>query len=193
MQVCETLRQSTKELHHTLDHHPILQELMSASLTLDTYAVALSQLNHWYSHMEERFSHHWPLGTWISKTPLILSDLRKLDFSLSSNYSVQTLSNLESHAFALGVFYVCEGATMGGQIIGPRVEKTLQRKDITNFYNCYGDNTMAYWQKNKAYINDAITNNFALKEAITGAQWAFQLLINQLEAEQSTKNELMYA
>jgi heme oxygenase len=193
MQASEYLRHSTKELHHVLDHHPILQKLMSPALTQREYALALSMLGHWYHYMEESFSHLWPENSWLKKAGLIKQDLAVMKHpQIPCNLDI-SLPVIANHSFALGVYYVCEGATMGGRIIGPRVNITLNRIDVTKFYHCYGEETLHRWSNNKQYIDNNIIDESHINDAIAGAQWAFKSLINILESVENNSNELMYA
>ena len=63
--------------------------------------------------------------------------------------------HITSHASSLGALYVTEGSTLGGRVITQMITKKLA---ITpdrgfSFFNSYGEETPAMWQKFKLLIN----------------------------------------
>jgi len=193
MSATASLKDTTKELHHHLDHLPMMQELLSKNLTEASYATTLYALACWYNTLEEAFSGQWHAIDWQPKTPLILTDLNAVDpinelKLLPLNTPVNT-----SNAFALGVFYVCEGATMGGQIIGPRVSQRLGRNDLINFYQCYGSSCFSHWQITKTFLDEQLFRQQDIEDAVRGARWAFTSLIDWIEELQDQQKMLQYA
>ncbi|HSG63203.1 MAG TPA: biliverdin-producing heme oxygenase [Pseudomonadales bacterium] len=181
MDIHAALKQATSSLHHRLDHLPMMQQLVSSSLTTPEYAFALTVLGRWFEDIENQFAYYWPdtLGITL-KAPLIRQDLAALHASVVVT-SDERYPLAINNAFASGVLYVCEGASLGGMIIGPRVRKALQRQDVTHYYSCYGDNTRQHWQGILTYLSDTLTCEQDIKKAIAGAQWAFSSLIKRVE------------
>ncbi len=193
MTASEKLKDSTKSLHHYLDHLPMMQGLVSPQLTLCDYIDVLSMLGSWYQALEKQFSPYWLDLDWRPKAPLILKDIKTINSSAKLNQIEFNRSNISNEAFALGVFYVCEGATLGGQVIRPRVIKHLKRDDITAYYECYGEACYQQWRTTTHYFNTRLLDNSDIETAIKGAQWAFSQLIDLIESTQDLDNAINYA
>lgn len=165
----------------------MMQQLLSPALNVDEYTVAMKTLGGWFSAIEDKFLSTWSdLLTLIPKAGLIKQDLAALGHN-DEPLSTLTLASPAKtcRAFALGVLYVCEGSTLGGQIIGPRVSRALHRNDVTHYYLCYGDNTRQHWQTVLTVLETYLKTPEDMSQAIAGAQWAFNSLIDEVERAQT--------
>jgi len=63
--------------------------------------------------------------------------------------------HITSHASSLGALYVTEGSTLGGRVITQMITKKLSIPPDRgfSFFNSYGEETPAMWQKFKSIIN----------------------------------------
>lgn len=189
MTVHASLKTATSSLHHRLDHMPMMQQLVSSTLNLNQYAAALKILGAWFNDVEQQYSCFWPENLSIRlKAPLIEQDLAALKASLpESSEAIDTKTT--SEAFAAGVLYVCEGASLGGLIIGPRVSQALQRNDVTHYYSCYGQKTREHWMGVLHYIEQRCQTEHEIQDAIAGATWAFTSLIQRVEQACSPQHQ----
>lgn len=183
----EQLKQRTASLHHRLDHQPMMQRLLSPALDVDEYASVMKTLAAWFTAIEGTFFSTWSdLLTVIPKAGLIEQDLAALGHNDEPiNPLTLDFPTNACRAFALGVLYVCEGSTLGGQIIGPRVSRALQRNDVTHYYQCYGNNTRPHWQSVLTVLETYLQTPEDMAQAIAGAQWAFNSLIADVERAQT--------
>ncbi len=164
----------------------MMQSLLSPALTVDQYTIAMTTMGGWFAAVESTC-----FGTWADlifvphKAELIMQDLKSLGhYETLRKAKLQFPANI-NRAFALGVLYVCEGSTLGGLIIGPRVSRALQRDDVTRYYQCYGENTRQHWQLILNLLDQHLQTSEDLAQAIEGAQWAFNTLIAEVERAQS--------
>jgi heme oxygenase len=176
------LKQNASALHHKLDHLPMMQQLMSPHLTMAEYGHCMRTLGEWFMAVETRFFHAWPGHLNIlAKAPLIAKDLKAIGQSAPIQAAeLRPIPSLNAD-FALGVLYVCEGSTLGGQVLAPRVCRSLGRDDIANYYQCYGAQTFGHWQCVMSFINEALVNENRQKDILNGARWAFSSLIAFVE------------
>jgi heme oxygenase len=73
-------------------------------------------------------------------------------------------------AFSLGALYVIEGSTLGGSVIAPKLEKTLDSSHALTFYQCYGvqkfDNFIATMKLIESHISSKTDKNDLLNGAV---------------------------
>ena len=178
----EWLKRETASLHRRLDTMPQMRRLMRPDLNEQSYASTLSVLLYWTQSVAPAFrcltlpDYADPLH----KINALRQDLERL------NYLTQPQLTAAPHtdeAFALGLHYVLEGASMGAQILAPRIETSLQRNDVTKFYRLYGDQTRSYWQSTQARLDAGLSNETARQRAGEGARWAFTSLMSRFEQE----------
>lgn len=181
MTIHASLKNATSSLHHQLDHMPMMQQLVSSTLNAKQYAAALKVLGAWFQDVERHFSCYWPENLSIRlKAPLIEQDLAALNEPLPVSCE-ELIAIRRSEAFAAGVLYVCEGASLGGLIIGPRVCQALQRHDVTHYYSCYGQKTREHWVSVLRFIDQRCKTEHEITDAVAGAKWAFTSLIQRVE------------
>jgi heme oxygenase len=81
---------------------------------------------------------------------------------------------------ALGVYYVLEGSTLGGQIICQQLTKQFANEiqNKLHFYHGYGQNTQTYWQQFSQIMNHHFRHSHLTdqKLAIQTAQITFEQL-----------------
>lgn len=146
------LRRSTARAHQQLEA-TISVEAMCASLEL--YRDLLGRMWGVYAPLEAALMRvDWPRSAaWPSKrrkAPWLRDDLLSLgmtDGEIGSLPVSTSLPVVASPADAFGVLYVLEGATLGGQVILPRVATLgLSADRGARFYAGYGRETGAYWR-----------------------------------------------
>lgn len=177
------IKKETQHLHRKIDQHPQLSRLMSNTLLLSDYRITLELLYQWHKSVESIIYSKdlTNLGLrMLPKHPMILRDLQNIN-----KYKPQTWQqppiHTDSLAEVLGLVYVVEGATMGGQMLGPKIAKTLKRQDITHYYSIYQSDTKEYFYHNMTVLNDQVTSPGEQALCVEGAKKGFLLLDGLLQ------------
>jgi heme oxygenase len=176
-----SLKHGTQTLHRSLDQHIMLSRLMSNSLSLSEYQDTLYCLYAWHKSIETILYSQNVLNLGLRmqpKHPQILRDIQNIssvedDTDLTLN--IQELKHI-SLVEKLGLIYVIEGATLGGLILGPKIAKTLKRRDITNYYSIYGATTRENFVHNMKVLDEYISSSAQQKLCIKSAQSGFAML-----------------
>lgn len=134
---------------------------MSPVLTKEAYAQHLARLHGFYGAFERQAADVDGLVDWLGdiderlvKTAMIEADLRSLGSSDPENEDLEGYS-IDDVASALGAFYVIEGSTLGGRIIGRQLERSLgvTQADGAAFYHSYGDDRGPKWAAFKGVLD----------------------------------------
>lgn len=189
----QQLKLATKVAHESIERNSVMASLMSPSLTIEQYALALESLRHWLLSLQyyQDVDSALPHIDLADKIHRLEQDLYACNcpprvpdnlFICAEEHAVKYPEALNNEisvnltAFTVGVLYVVEGSSLGGQIIARRVSSVLKRDDITHFYQLYADNTFDYWHKTQTFIDAQLDSKTALTQAIAGAHYAFDLL-----------------
>lgn len=170
------MRQATSQSHATLDQTPIFQRLLAKNLQLNEYKDLLVILYDWYYKHEDnahkQFDALLALDYFKPKHALLKKDIQAIvgrAIPPPKEYTHVRSSFLHS----LGILYVTEGSTLGGLVLAPRIAKTLQRSDVSSFYECYGDQKIANFKRTMNFIAHQCTNTGDINAVIDGALYAF--------------------
>ncbi|MEY2666061.1 MAG: hypothetical protein RLZZ384_232 [Pseudomonadota bacterium] len=141
-----------KNAHDKLDHQPVLLKLLG-DVSIDEYANALAALHGVYEAVEKNimiFLANQPdLFDYQSrlKTQALENDLKELAKApFISNIAFPIPKNV---AELVGMIYVLEGSTMGGQFLS----RKIGNKYPMRFFSGYGDNTAQKWQEFWVFAN----------------------------------------
>lgn len=176
----ERLKHETQALHKRLDSLPLMQGLMQKDLDISQYTETLQVLFGWLSFVAPALS-QLELPNFArpeSKIEALRSDLYHLG-QLAPPDPVSAL--VPGLHFAMGIHYVLEGSSLGARVLAPRIEASLGRSDVTQFYRLYGEHTFEYWQAASLLIDETLCDEHAVAEACEGACWAFKSLIERFE------------
>jgi heme oxygenase (biliverdin-IX-beta and delta-forming) len=151
--------------HGTATAHLELEKKMIPHLkkiTSTTHYIRLLDYLHSYYDLLEQQLQPWMLHD--QRKP----DAERIRFDLNQlqpGYVIKSRENVivprvDSYERALGVLYVLEGSTLGGQIITGMLTKQLGTSDaaIFTYYNPYGDGTSNHWQAFKDRLNQPLTD-----------------------------------
>jgi heme oxygenase len=172
----EELKETTADAHMALERKmiPHLKNITSIA----DYTKLLSFLHVYYAELDDRLTPYVEAGLYHSHSENIRRDLQHLNGHQTFTWThIPQMPEIDSTEKALGVLYVLEGSTLGGQVITTMLLKQLNSPDSTgfSFYNPYGEETMARWQKFKARLNGPFTDK--QKQAIIdGANATFSSL-----------------
>lgn len=169
------LRQGTHAAHVALNHHPMLSGIIHPGYPLSRYQALLAAYLPLYSGLEEAiegFIGKHPGGFDYAprrKRHLLESDLQF--FGHSAAPSPTPIPLIQSQAELIGVLYVIEGSTLGGDFIARLITRHLgiDASRGCEFFNAYGTKTQERWQEFCAFIETA-TNDPSL--SATAAQRA---------------------
>ena len=180
LNVKQVLQEATHYQHKQLDSHRLYRQLFLPTLSTDIYAQILQNFYQWHVLMQSRL-----VGLDADQFPFIqepiLSRLQ-LDFQNMGTFFKHRMheipvQNHYSYAYQLGALYVVQGASMGGQIIAPKVEKLLQRQDVTNYFRGARARTAELWQQTLQHLEQALDNPLLIEQAVQGAQESFLLMM----------------
>lgn len=177
----EILKTQTAAAHTALESLPLSESLMSPDLTTDSYATYLCLMHDIVLDAEQNI---FPVLKGVvpdlnerAKIKHIEADLDSLGKSYSSNkHPISEGLETITEGFAMGVFYVMEGSTLGGRVILKNVLKQLglDENTGTSYFAGYKEKTGAMW---KGFLETLLTyeaQNDNKEEIIKGANHAFK-------------------
>jgi heme oxygenase len=151
------LKDAVKEAHDNLEKNSVLLPLLGESVLLEDYANALATLHGFYAAVEKNitdFLANQPdLFDYKArlKTSALEADLKTLGKTpFVSNIEFPAPKNV---AELVGMIYVLEGSTMGGQFLARKIGD----KFPIRFFTGYGDNTAQKWQEFWGFANSVCT------------------------------------
>lgn len=153
------LKENTKENHQNVEK-VLVGELKSLS-NLEQYGILLLKLHNFYQSLEKQV--HALIDENVLpdiKSRIHVSKL-KSDL-LNLGHVVEDTPNpfsekINGISYALGILYVMEGSTLGGQIISSMLKKKLPESDenVLSYFNSYGENTPIMWNSFRNHIENA--------------------------------------
>jgi heme oxygenase len=117
------------------------------------------------------------------KTPLLQADLEGIPVTRCAR-----LPKLDSLASAMGVLYVLEGSTLGGQVLLRHLTEQFGAGFPHAFLASYGSNTGAMWKAFGGYVRAAVVTPHDRALAIAAANETFALLHQWLEVNSSERS-----
>ena len=184
--VLEALRSATSELHRRTER---ALDLRRASSSLREYCALIDRLLGFYEPLEARlfgYRNH-ALSRKIDletrrKVPALYADLATLNPALFRASEVcPYIPALDSEASAIGAWYVVEGATLGGRIIGDHLSRRLgiSADSGARFFNCYGDLRERNWNEFCGVL--ASLQRTEAREVVAGAVAVFDAMFRWLD------------
>ncbi len=187
------LRDATHPHHVQLNRHLLLAGLIQPNYPLNHYHTLLGTYYQLYALLEERINvflkGHPEVFAYDErcKLPWLINDLAffqidpltlpPLSPSAAVFLSIETIGQL------VGVLYVVEGSTLGGQMISQLLTKNLgfTRDTGSCFFTGYGENTMPFWQRFIAFSDTLTGDNRQCQAAVDAACQTFQLFNQVLD------------
>lgn len=186
----QALRTETAELHVALEKR---LPFFSPQLDLDLYRRLMAAYYGFYQPLEQRL--HvlalTPIGLDQSlriKLPVLRADLTALgleEATIEALPTCQALPLIDSRAAALGISYVLEGATLGGQILRRRVAEKLglDASSGAAFLNVYGELTGRRWKDFLQYLDDRNLGEAQVFEVTRAAKATFSHFEHWLDSQ----------
>ncbi|MFN3355900.1 MAG: biliverdin-producing heme oxygenase [Pseudomonas sp.] len=187
----EALRTGTALLHGGLERRlPFFSERLDAHW----YQRLLQAYFGFYAPMEEALcdAELIPVGfdpAQRVKTPTLLRDLHALglnDDAINALPRSTQLPRLDTPAACLGVLYVLEGATLGGQVLRREMAQRLAL-DADNgggFLNVYGAETGRRWKDFLDYLGSLPLDAPATQRAVDAARSTFSCFEQWLDSQE---------
>lgn len=176
------LKKNTADLHNAAEKLFNSQKIFDRTFTLDdykkiitrNYIMLLNSEDEIFNQLSDKFSKKLQLSE-RRKLNLIEKDLKSL--SIEDQFPMQKV-HISAQNEALGMMYVIEGSTLGGNVIAKQLSKTQGFEGVTfNFFGCYNENTGTMW-KNFKEILDSEVQEESYDEVLLGAKKLYQLLLN---------------
>ncbi|MBA1204536.1 biliverdin-producing heme oxygenase [Pseudomonas capeferrum] len=146
----QALRQGTASLHKRLEAR---MPFFSAGFDLPAYRHLLMAYHGFHAPLERQLAAHLPALDHArrAKTPALTQDLRALGLSpgeIDALPCCQALPEVTDEATALGVMYVLEGSTLGGQVLKRALAERLGIDHDSGgaFLDVYGTETGTLWR-----------------------------------------------
>ena len=179
------LKIATKVNHSSVEK-VLVQKLKNLS-SQEEYANLLFQLYGFYFELEKKVHNiiDQTLLPDISERVHVANlhtDLVNLNHSTAITTTNKYPDTIASVSEAVGVLYVIEGSTLGGQFIATMLKKqlpTLTDSQI-NYFLSYGENTMEMWKKFKLSIEEKAID-IDENSALNAAQNTFKALEDWLQ------------
>lgn len=180
--VSEYLKQNTAEYHNAAEKLFNSEKIFNKTFTLEDYKKIIHTNYLMLLHSEDKIfnSLHDKFGDKLQleqrvKLPLIEKDLESL--ALENQKTSQRLEVNNEHE-ALGMMYVIEGSTLGGNVIAKQLSKTEGFDEVTfNFFGCYQENTGPMWKNFKEVLDTEVSEE-NYNEVLSGAKKLYTFLLN---------------
>jgi len=186
--VLQALRTETADLHIALEKR---LPFFSDSLTIPAFLHLMQAYHGFYAPLEAalRESPERPAGFDLQplyKTATLVADLRALglsDTAIAGLPQCRELPVIDSPAACLGILYVLEGATLGGQVLRREIHARLGL-DADNgaaFLDVYGADTGRRWRAFLTYLCSRPLDAAERAAVVVAAQRTFHCFERWLE------------
>jgi len=177
------LRQATRQAHHVLDHHPLLAPLVRPGLTRLQYGHALAALHAVHEQVEAG------ILAFLARRPGLFDfESRRKLAALESDLTALGRAPLpagtafpvpDSLGALIGVLYVIEGSTLGGQVIARTLHQSSDGNLPVAFFTYYGDQVLPRWQAFLAFAESCPAEE--IEAAASSAVALFQAIAAHLD------------
>lgn len=199
----ETLRSSTHDAHVRLNHHPLLVGLTRPGYLRFNYWQVLVAYHHFYQAVEAAIENY--LGRCSSgfdyqlrrKRFWLLEDLAcgGIDPTAAHWQPVAGVASvvIEDLAQLVGVLYLIEGATLGGQVISRHIQAGLEMapEHGGRFFHAYGELTAVRWQEFLKFAEQACDTAAKRERAVQTATRMFcrvEEILNEYATRSPTRS-----
>lgn len=181
------IKSQTADSHKKLESLSVSASILSPDMKIEDYIHYLSLMHDVHKNTEEVV---YPLLSQIipdldqrKKKYLIEEDLSFLNHNKTTSSTVFDKTEM-SVPFALGVFYVIEGSSLGGRFILKNIvnNKQLSNDQGVSYFKGYGDKTGSFWKNFLNILAEYEQNNNGADSIIEGAVYAFDSIYNHFES-----------
>ncbi len=191
--VRERLRGSTHHHHSQLNRNPMLAGLTKPLYPLAKYRDLLTAYFYLYQALEQQITaflaQQFDLFNYAErrKLPWLEADFSYFKLDLPGPEVVLRgavdLPKIETVGQLIGVLYVIEGSTLGGQLISRSLAEHhgLTSGQGASFFGGYGDRTMPLWESYIRFAESIAGNEVECRAAEAAAGSTFQLFEQALD------------
>lgn len=144
------LKAGTQDLHQGVENDSLLARVFAEDFSAEEYRLILEKLYQIHQSLEAQLQQVRDLDPWFED----LSDRWKIpslrqDLEDAGNVNLLSFQMGEmSVSKAMGMMYVLEGSTLGGQVIQRKLQQNPRLKGLTfHYYSHYGSRTGEYWKR----------------------------------------------
>ena len=181
------LYHSIKDLHKTLDHHPVLFPLISGPISKQDYLHAMALLQRCFMLTEPALAQYES----SSEVPLLDKYIPKavsIDYEVNKSGPWHAVQSEGSKPFGinsvgeyLGIRYVLEGSAQGGRFIKANLLKVFPEFN-SPFWELQTE-TARKWPELLNSLSQLDDDNNEQKRAIDAARSTFNLFINEFDKD----------
>lgn len=184
--ILQQLRIQTADLHREVESASVMSRLLQADLTPDQYLAALQVLASFINRYETQLIRAFDQGhdyQYVPRLPLLMADIETLSGAPAVLDEPSAPPDLASWWELIGVAYVIEGSTQGGQILARRIAKILGAEfNLTSgrglsYFNLYQRGS---WAEFTHWLAQLELTPAQHENIVSGAQSAFRYLSEQL-------------
>lgn len=185
--ISDRLRAETATAHTQLEELPISKSIISPSVSKEEYTRYLTLMHDVVKDTEVNIA---PLlGDIVtdldnrSKVLSIEADLEYLDAGKTAFSKPLSEGMLLTPGFALGIYYVVEGSSLGGRVILKNIKPALNLDENggAKYFSGYGPATGSTWRNFMMMMEEYAGQNDNADEIIAGANFAFTAIKKHLE------------
>lgn len=183
----DRLRTETASLHTQLEELEISKSIISPDVTREDYTTYLSLMHDVVKDTENNIL---PVIAGIvkdldirKKTHLIEDDLKYLGAEKDSYTTPLSGQANYTPAYALGIFYVVEGSSLGGRVILKNIKPSLNLDENggAKYFTGYGAVTGSTWRNFVMMMEEYAAQGNNADEIVAGANFAFGAIKKHLE------------
>jgi heme oxygenase len=180
----ENLRTITAQEHEALEALPVSVSILNPKVTNEEYGLYLALMRDIVKDAEQNV---FPvLKNIVSDLPqrlrldFIENDIQTIGYNKAPANATPLSSDerTKTPAFALGIFYVLEGSTLGGRVILKNINAALgyDAQKGARYFEGYGGETGSTWRRFLGEFSAYEAQNNTAEAIIAGANFAYQTI-----------------
>jgi heme oxygenase (biliverdin-IX-beta and delta-forming) len=186
--ILSRLKAETQENHNRIEKVSCMKRLFAHDYSAAEYRDCLARMYGFYAAIEPVIYRYLddelrPNFQFRSKVKPLTQDLTQLGLSQQAISALPRCTNIpavSTEAQSLGVWYVLEGSTLGGQVISRQLRQQFgeSASQFLYFHSGYGDKNRVYWVEFCGLVEGRIDfdDNQKVQEIIRAAQLTFDCL-----------------
>lgn len=174
------LRQQTATLHRRVEQQSPMSQLLRTDIDDEEYLDTLYLLHDFVANAERSLQHHFGDGDsrdyfYIPRLGEIIRDIHQLQ-GITPSRDNQPLETC--YYRSIGMAYVVEGSTAGGEILAKRLARQLQRDKHTGigYFNFHRRGT---WSLFQTWLDRVVLDETQKQRCVSGAKACFETLLAQ--------------
>ncbi|MEK7434243.1 MAG: biliverdin-producing heme oxygenase [Cyanobacteriota bacterium] len=159
--IIQKIREKTLQYHDEFTGWAF--KIFNGTISIEEYKNALKVFYGFYKPVEEKMNVGNDKDFTLDmlkriKLNLLINDMKNLGITQEEIDKIECCTDLpemNNQAQLLGCMYVIEGATLGGQLVGGKLEEFLKLDGKgSEFFFSYKENTRPFWKEFMDYINE---------------------------------------